>query len=171
MDDTNKLMKHIYIIIAAQVALHLAEPFVDRYIIRGTFAHSDEKGWHTADFWQWVAIYLFGFACYSAGVETFSLSLFVYLAVSGLAMRFFTQSFVLNQLMMEDGHNGREWYTLRPEGSDKKVVDAFKYIVRHTKYRDLQDEEVIDLKVLRYAQQWAIKASVAVVLITIIIFI
>lgn len=162
-------MNNIYIVIAAQVALHLVEPYVDRYIIRGTFAHSDSKGWHSADFWQWVAIYLFGFSCYSVGAEVFDIAMLLYLAISGLTMRFLAQSFVLNQLMIEDGHNGREWYTLRGEGSDKKVVDAFKAIVRRTKYRDLQDEEVIDQRVERFAQEWAIKTAAVLLLVIIII--
>ncbi len=110
--------------IIAQTVLHLVEPFLHRYIIRGTFSQSDSQGWHSAFVWLWIAIYLF-----VSVMAHLSLGEMGMMLLRGMALRFVAQSILLNWLMVQDGHQGRTWHDLRSTGVDGFVQKVMRYPV------------------------------------------
>ena len=103
-----------------QILMHLSEPFVHRYIIRGTFSQENSKGWHSTFLVFWAFIYLH--ILVSSGFNDWIMVL-----VKGAALRFVAQSILLNYLMVRDGHQGRTWHDLRDTGVDQAVQNVMRY--------------------------------------------
>jgi hypothetical protein len=139
--------------------MHLFEPFVHRYIIRGTFSRDDSKGWHTNFLILWVIIYTNLLLALS---PTFIECLDI--IAQGLGLRFVAQSILLNVLMVKDGHNGRTWHDLRDTGVDGIVQKVVKYPVALILYQTFPQNVTSNIKMITEKA-----AIVTAVLLTIII--
>lgn len=155
-------------IITAQLIMHLIEPSVHRYLIRGDFHPDDSNGWHRAFVWQWIAVYVLAFTCYTVGARGFDLYLLLYMASSGLAMRFLAQSAVLNYWMIADKYPNRTWHQLRMSGSDLWISNKFRNLLRNTKYRHLMAEELDWVGMQKEAEILAIRSGFVILVIIIL---